>query len=278
MPTWAAITFQDAASPTMEQLLFFHDHAIVVLILITVLTIYIILAAICSKVFNKFMIEGQEIETIWTILPAILLLFIAFPSIKILYLIEDTKDPRLTVKVIGHQWYWSYEHSTLEPLTVDRFMAPSLDARLIETTLPLVVPANTSIRVIVTSADVIHSWAVPALGLKVDAIPARLNQTFFIAKRLGPFVGQCSEICGVNHSFIPILVSVLEQEDFLQHVHPVPLEPEPIQEQVHVNSWWETIKGWIYRLHYWLTEPYDDENVNPEEPNDSTTEKDPSKC
>lgn len=215
MPNWIAISFQDACSPTMEQLMYFHDHAIIVLILITVLTIYIVLSVIVSKTFNKYMIEGQEIETVWTILPAILLLFIALPSMKTLYLIEDTKNPSLTVKAIGHQWYWSYEYTGLKEINVDRFIERSKLSRLLKVREPILIPVITSTRVLVTSADVIHSWAVPSMGVKVDAIPGRINQTFIIAKRVGLFAGQCSEICGANHSFIPILIKSVTPGEFI---------------------------------------------------------------
>lgn len=206
MPKWTAISFQDSTSPRIEQLLFFHDHSIIVLILITVMTIYIIISVVRAKLFNKFMIEGQEIETIWTLLPAVLLLFIAFPSIKTLYLIEDTKNPRITVKVNGHQWYWSYEYTSFNNTEVERFIERSKLRRLLKTRDFLNIPALSSIRVLVSSIDVIHSWAVPSIGVKVDALPGRLNQTFISSKRLGLFSGQCSEICGTNHSFIPILI------------------------------------------------------------------------
>lgn len=216
MPKWRALSFQDSTSPSIEQLLFFHDHAMIVLILITVITMYIILSVIGSKLFNKFMIEGQEIETIWTLLPAFLLLFIAFPSIKTLYLIEDTKNPRMTVKVNGHQWYWTYEYTSLKRTEVERFIENSKLNRLLKTRDHLRIPVLSSIRVLVSSIDVIHSWAVPSIGVKVDALPGRLNQTFISSKRLGIFSGQCSEICGTNHSFMPILIKAISPKEFIK--------------------------------------------------------------
>jgi cytochrome c oxidase subunit 2 len=215
MPKWTAISFQDSTSPRIEQLLFFHDHSIIVLILITVITMYIIISVVRAKLFNKFIIEGQEIETIWTLLPAVLLLFIAFPSIKTLYLIEDTKNPSITVKVNGHQWYWSYEYTSFNNTEVERFIETSKLRRLLKTRDFLNIPALSSIRVLVSSIDVIHSWAVPSIGVKVDALPGRLNQTFISSKRLGLFSGQCSEICGTNHSFIPILIKSTTPKEFI---------------------------------------------------------------
>lgn len=206
MPTWIALSFQDSTSPFIEQIIFFHDHSIVVLIVITTITLYLVTSLILGIKFDKYTTEGQEIETIWTILPAFILIFIALPSIKTLYIIEDTKTPRLTIKAIGHQWYWSYEYTSLNKTEIERFIENSKNLRLLKTTEILNLPVNTLIRCMVTSNDVIHSWALPSLGTKVDAIPGRLNQVFLFSKRLGIFSGQCSEICGINHSFIPISI------------------------------------------------------------------------
>lgn len=168
--------------------------------------------------FNKFIIEGQEIETIWTVLPAILLIFIALPSLKTLYLIEDTKTPRITIKVSGHQWYWSYEYTSLNITETENFMERSKILRLLKTRELLYLPVNILIRSLITSADVIHSWTVPSLGVKVDALPGRLNQLFLFSKRIGLYTGQCSEICGTNHSFIPILVAISSPKEFIKKI------------------------------------------------------------
>lgn len=218
MPIWIAISFQDRCSPSMEQLTFFHDHTMIVLTIITVITIYIMISAIRRKQFHKFIIEGQEIETIWTVLPALLLIFIALPSLKTLYLIEDTKNPRLTIKVNGHQWYWSYEYPIVGNSEVDIFIEDSKIYRLLKTNELLYVPCMSTTRALVTSADVIHSWAIPAIGTKIDALPGRLNQTFIFPKRLGLFSGQCSEICGINHSFMPIILQSLTSEEFIKKI------------------------------------------------------------
>jgi len=131
--------------------------------------------------------EGQEIETIWTVVPAILLVFIALPSLKTLYLIEDSKTPSITVKISGHQWYWSYEYSSLNLSETDNFIENSNTLRLIKTREILYLPVNILIRSLVTSADVIHSWTIPSIGTKVDALPGRLNQIFFIFQTCRPF-------------------------------------------------------------------------------------------
>lgn len=218
MPNWTALSFQDSISPSIEHILFFHDHAMIILILITILTLYLVASLVKGKKFNKFVIEGQEIETIWTVLPAILLIFIALPSLKTLYLIEDTKTPNMTIKISGHQWYWSYEYTSLNLAETENFIETSKILRLLKTRELLYLPVNTLIRALVTSADVIHSWTIPSLGTKVDALPGRLNQLFLFSKRVGLYTGQCSEICGTNHSFIPILTLIATPKEFIKKI------------------------------------------------------------
>jgi len=219
MPTWIALSFQDSVTPSMEHILIFHDHAIIILILITILTFHLIISLMSGKTFNKFVIEGQEIETIWTTLPALMLIFIALPSLKTLYLIEDTNNPNLTIKVRGHQWYWSYEYTSLNSVETENFIEPSKITRLLKTRELLFLPVKTSNRFLITSEDVIHSWAVPSIGVKVDALPGRLNQIFSLSKRLGLYTGQCSEICGTNHSFIPIIIQVVSPQEFIKKIN-----------------------------------------------------------
>ena len=218
MPTWIAVSFQDRISPSIEHILFFHDHAIIILTLITILTLYLVVSLAVRRKYNKYIIEGQEIETIWTVLPAFMLIFIALPSLKTLYLIEDTKSPNVTIKTTGHQWYWSYEYSSLNTTETDNFMERSKTLRLLKTRELLHLPTNVLIRSLITSADVIHSWALPSIGRKVDALPGRLNQLFLFSKRLGLYRGQCSEICGMNHSFMPILVQFHTPKEFIKKI------------------------------------------------------------
>lgn len=216
MPIWIAFSFQDRISPSIEHILFFHDHAIVILTLITILTIYLVTSLIIRKKYNKYTIEGQEIETIWTVLPAFMLIFIALPSLKTLYLIEDTKTPLVSIKTTGHQWYWSYEYTSLTRTETENFIENSNTLRLLKTRELLNLPVNVLIRSLITSADVIHSWTIPSMGTKVDALPGRLNQIFLFSKRLGLYAGQCSEICGINHSFIPILAQFHSPKEFVK--------------------------------------------------------------
>nr|WNH23704.1 cytochrome c oxidase subunit II [Omobranchus obliquus] len=210
---------QDAASPVMEELLHFHDHALMIVFLISTFVLYIIVAMVSTKLTNKYILDSQEVEIIWTVLPALILILIALPSLRILYLMDEINDPHLTIKAVGHQWYWSYEYTDYEELGFDSYMVPTQDLapgefRLLETDHRMVIPVESPIRILVTAEDVLHSWAVPSLGVKMDAVPGRLNQVAFIASRPGVFYGQCSEICGANHSFMPIVVESIPLEHF----------------------------------------------------------------
>nr|YP_010500951.1 cytochrome c oxidase subunit II [Pethia padamya]UXB60628.1 cytochrome c oxidase subunit II [Pethia padamya] len=211
--------FQDAASPVMEELLHFHDHALMIVFLISTFVLYIILAMVSTKLTNKLILDSQEIEVVWTVLPAIILVLIALPSLRILYLMDELDDPHLTIKAMGHQWYWSYEYTDYENLGFDAYMVPTQDLtpgqfRLLETDHRMVIPMESPTRVLISAEDVLHSWAVPSLGVKMDAVPGRLNQTTFMILRPGMYYGQCSEICGANHSFMPIVIEAVPLEHF----------------------------------------------------------------
>nr|AWB35954.1 cytochrome c oxidase subunit II [Neptunea subdilatata] len=223
MGLWGQLGFQDAASPLMEEVIFFHDHAMMILIMIISLVGYAAMSLMMNKYSCRSLVEGQEIETIWTIVPAFILVFLALPSLRLLYLLDEIGNCSLTVKSIGHQWYWSYEYSDFSDIEFDSYMIPSNelepgDFRLLEVDHRVVLPTETDVRVLVTSADVIHSWAVPSLGVKVDAIPGRLNQLGFFIKHPGVFYGQCSEICGANHSFMPIVVEAIPLKNFMEWI------------------------------------------------------------
>nr|WDE81188.1 cytochrome oxidase subunit 2 [Certhia americana]WOE99768.1 cytochrome oxidase subunit 2 [Certhia americana]WOE99769.1 cytochrome oxidase subunit 2 [Certhia americana]WOE99770.1 cytochrome oxidase subunit 2 [Certhia americana]WOE99771.1 cytochrome oxidase subunit 2 [Certhia americana] len=210
--------FQDASSPIMEELMQFHDHALMVALAICSLVLYL-LAHMLSEKLSSSTVNAQEIELVWTILPAMVLVMLALPSLRILYMMDEINEPDLTLKAIGHQWYWSYEYTDLKDLTFDSYMTPTTDLplghfRLLEVDHRVIVPTNSTVRVIVTADDVLHSWAVPSLGVKTDAIPGRLNQTSFLTPRPGIYYGQCSEICGANHSFMPIVVEAVPLANF----------------------------------------------------------------
>lgn len=219
------LSFQDSVSPIMEEIVFLHDQIMFVVPVISVLVVWLMVRSILSKYKYKFLVEGTVIEVVWTVIPAIILIFIAFPSLKLLYLMDETMEPAITIKAVGHQWYWSYEYSDYDvnDLEFDSYMVPTSDLelgdnRLLEVDNCLVLPIQAHIRVLVTGADVIHSFAIPSLGIKMDAVPGRLNQSNMFMKRSGLFYGQCSEICGTNHSFMPIAVRGVSLDTFINWV------------------------------------------------------------
>lgn len=223
--------FQDPASRILEEIDYLHDDIMFILVLILTGVTWILLSLIrrfqTSKahIGHRDLIHGTLLEIVWTLTPALILIAIAFPSFKLLYLMDEVVDPALTLKTIGHQWYWSYEYSDYmtDALTFDSYMIPTEDLesgqfRLLEVDHRIVLPTDTHIRIIVTAADVLHSWAVPSLGVKMDAIPGRLNQTSFIIQRPGLYYGQCSELCGTGHGFMPIVVEGVSLQDYIDWV------------------------------------------------------------
>nr|AKJ25581.1 cytochrome c oxidase subunit 2 [Geranium phaeum] len=226
--------FQDAATPMMQGIIDLHHDIFFFLILILVFVIWILARALWHFHYQKNpipqrIVHGTTIEILWTIFPSIILMFIAIPSFALLYSMDEVVvDPASTIKAIGHQWYWTYEYSDYnssdeESLTFDSYMISEEDLdlgqlRLLEVDNRVVVPANSHLRMIVTSADVLHSWAVPSLGVKCDAVPGRLNQISTFLQREGVYYGQCSEICGTNHAFMPIVVEAVSRKDYASWV------------------------------------------------------------
>jgi len=181
------------------------------LVIITIIVIFNIISLIINKFINKKTIELQSLEFIWTVIPGVILIFLGVPSLKLLYETENLRNNDLSVKVVGHQWYWSYELSDFNNVEFDSYIVQETDLekgifRLLEVDNRLVLPINVSIRFLITAADVLHSWAIPSIRLKIDATPGRLNQIFTNFINAGLFYGQCSEICGRNHRFIPIVI------------------------------------------------------------------------
>nr|AML25772.1 cytochrome c oxidase subunit II [Hydrophilidae sp. BMNH 1274306] len=214
---------QDSASPLMEQLGFFHNHTMMILLMITVLVSYLMGSLFFNMYNHRYLLEGQMIELIWTILPAITLIFIALPSLKLLYLLDEMNNPLVSIKSIGHQWYWSYEYTDFKSIEFDSYMMQLNDLklnafRLLDVDNRIVLPFNSQIRMMVTAADVLHSWTIPSLSVKIDATPGRLNQISFIMNRAGLFFGQCSEICGANHSFMPIVLESISSSFFIKWI------------------------------------------------------------
>nr|ANJ70397.1 cytochrome c oxidase subunit 2 [Dryops luridus] len=221
MATWNTLTTQDSASPLMEQLIYFHDHTLMILVAITVLVGYMMASLFFNSYSNRFLLEGQTIEIIWTILPAITLIFIALPSLHLLYLLDEINNPSISLKSIGHQWYWSYEYSDFKNVEFDSYMVPSnelknFNFRLLDVDNRIALPYNSQVRMMITAEDVLHSWTIPSLGVKIDATPGRLNQTSFMINRSGTLYGQCSEICGANHSFMPIVIESISTNSFIK--------------------------------------------------------------
>nr|CDR49930.1 Cytochrome c oxidase subunit 2 [Xenophyes cascus] len=220
MTTWSNFNFQDSCSPLSEQLVLFHDRILVITILIYMFVSYLLLATTLSQLMDRYTMKEEWVESIWTLIPALILLIMAFPSLHLLYLMDDMLAPSLTMKIIGHQWYWSHEYSDFPYIEFDSYMEPTLSKinsnyRLLDINNKLTLPLNVSMRMIITSQDVLHSWTVPSLGIKVDAVPGRLNQMETTITRPGYYYGQCSEICGINHSFMPICVESLPLKSFL---------------------------------------------------------------
>jgi cytochrome c oxidase subunit II len=215
----------------MEALVELHDiimfYLVVILFGVSWILVSIIRNYVSNKnpISNKYLNHGTLIELIWTITPALILILIAFPSFKLLYLMDEVTDPSLSVLVEGHQWYWSYQYpdflnSDEEFVEFDSYIIPESDLeegqlRMLEVDNRVILPELTHVRFIVTAADVIHSFAIPALGVKVDAYPGRLNQASVLINREGTFYGQCSEICGILHSSMPIVVESVSLEKFL---------------------------------------------------------------
>lgn len=224
---WNSIGLQDAISPIIEEFIFFHDYILIILIYVTFFVLRILALVVFLPWTNRSLIHGQIIERLWTTAPAILLILIGSPSLLLLYRLDERRVAVLTIKAIGHQWFWSYEIRDFwinkGLVEFDSYMVPTNELtegrlRLLDTDNRPALPFLTQVRVLITSSDVLHSWAVPSLGVKIDAVPGRLNQTKLISYRPGLAYGQCSEICGANHRFIPIVLEFVRVKDFLSWI------------------------------------------------------------
>jgi cytochrome c oxidase subunit 2 len=227
------IGIQDPSTPIAQGMLGFHNYLMIYLIVIGFFVYWMLYATLKtnSKSPSKFS-HSNLLEIIWTVIPAFILVLIAVPSFSLLYSLDEITEPGVTIKVIGHQWYWSYEvvgfllgsnyfNPNNNNFMFDSYMTNTDDLilgsfRLLEVDNRLVLPTNVHIRLLVTSSDVLHSWAIPSFGIKVDATPGRLSQASLYIKRTGLYYGQCSEICGVNHGFMPIVISAAPYSTFLR--------------------------------------------------------------
>lgn len=213
---WGIYSLQDSLRVTIEQIVYFHDYLIIVIIIIMCVVGYFIGFVLFIKTYSRRIVADHLVERVWTILPIVVLIFLVYPSIYLLYLIDERRVEFLcTLKVIGHQWYWRYKIDGLLNLDIDSYLDSERAVRLIDVDNRVVVPVQEHIRALITSRDVLHSWALPSLGLKIDAIPGRLNQFVFIVILNSVIHGQCREICGVNHSFIPIVLEAVNLSDLL---------------------------------------------------------------
>ena len=217
------ITLQDAATPVMENIISFHN---LLLVIITVITLFVL--ALLVIVVVKFNAKANPvpsktthntlIEVAWTLIPVLILVAIAVPSFRLLFQQLDLPKADLTVKATGKQWYWSYAYPDNGKFEFDSLMAADKQPRLLGVDNEMVVPVNKVIRVQTTGADVIHAFAVPSFGIKIDSIPGRLNETWFKATKVGMYYGQCSELCGKDHAFMPIAVRVVNDQEFASWV------------------------------------------------------------
>lgn len=225
------LDLQESSTLGMDKLKSLHNW---LLVIITLICLFVL--ALLAYVMVRFrasrnpvpstMTHHTLLEVAWTVIPILILIGIAIPSFRLLYFTDKTENPELTVKVIGHQWYWSYEYPDHknpkgEAVAIDSRMIPEKDIdkakgqiRLLSVDQPLVVPVDTNVRVLMTTEDVMHGWAVPAFGMKRTLVPGRINETWFNVRREGTFYGQCSQICGVNHAYMPIAVRVVSKDEF----------------------------------------------------------------
>lgn len=221
--------YQPAVTEVMRDIESFHHE---LLIIITVITLFVTALLVYVMVrFNRKAnpvpsktTHNTMIEVVWTLIPVLILVFIAIPSFKLLYLEDRIPAADLTIKATGNQWYWSYEYPDHDGISFDAIMLSKEEATaakapyLFATDNHIVVPVNKIVRVQVTAADVIHAWALPAFGVKIDAVPGRLNETWFRAEKEGIYYGQCSELCGKNHAFMPIVVEVVSEARYAEWV------------------------------------------------------------
>lgn len=222
------VNLQEAATTIMARMVSFHD---LLLILITLITLFVLALLIWVMIRYRESVNptpsrtshNTTIEVLWTVIPVLILVAIAIPSFRLLYAQYEAPPADLTIKAIGHQWYWSYEYPDQDNFTFDAYMVEDDDLqpgqpRLLATDNEVVVPVNKVVHVLVTASDVIHNWTIPAFGVKLDAVPGRVSRLWFSAEKTGVYYGQCSELCGSRHAYMPIAVRVVTQEEFDQWV------------------------------------------------------------
>nr|QSV12563.1 cytochrome c oxidase subunit II [Dolichoris vasculosae] len=220
MAFWGQLSLQNPATPLAQQMDLFHDLNMTVCLWIFASVIYFATYVLINKGYDYNYLHSEFLETLWLVLPVIAMTILTFPSLYLLYMVDtEAENPLFTVKAIGHQWYWTYEYNDIVNKEFDSYMLTKMSKkwmfRLLDVDNFMVLPMKSSIRLLTTSTDVIHAFAVPSLGIKVDAVPGRINQMNLYVSRPGVYFGQCSEICGVNHSFMPIGIEVISMKNFL---------------------------------------------------------------
>ena len=219
------LSFQNPATDLMGSVVGLHNIILIVMTLVTLFVLFLLFYVSFRFSAKRNPIPSTTthntvVEVLWTAIPIVILVVLAIPSFKLLYQQEKSENYDMTVKVIGHQWYWEYEYPDHGDFYFESYMIQDEDLqegdlRLLTVDNPLVIPANKNIQILITAGDVLHSWAVPSMGLKTDAVPGRLNETWVNVKEPGIYRGQCSEICGSGHGFMPVVVKVLPESEFI---------------------------------------------------------------
>jgi cytochrome c oxidase subunit 2 len=221
MPRPGEMNFQEPATPTMERVVGFHDQLLVIITLITLFVLGLLVYVMIRFNEKRNPVPSKTahntlIEVAWTVVPVLILVYIAAQSFPLLYFADHTSEPEMTLKATGHQWYWSYEYPDHGGVAIDANLnwEATGEHRLLETDNHVIVPVNTKIRLQTTADDVIHAWAMPSFGVKLDSVPGRINETWFEVLREGVYYGQCSELCGNGHGYMPIVVEAVSKEKF----------------------------------------------------------------
>nr|UTN43087.1 cytochrome c oxidase subunit 2 [Osculotes curta] len=219
-PFFYSYLLQDSSSVLMSFISHFHDHVMMVVLVVLSIISYVMIMIFFFPCFGRFLKSSESLEGLWTVLPCLVLASLAAPSLMTLYLSDEVSSPVFSIKIVGHQWYWTYEYGDIM-MSYDSYLVPTNDLkvgdfRLLEVDKSIFLPLDSETRLLVTSSDVIHSWTIPSMGVKMDAIPGRLNQFFILPYRSGKMYGQCSEICGSMHSYMPICVEVVPLEILLK--------------------------------------------------------------
>lgn len=220
MITWRSSFFHSPSSYLIELVVSIHDYVILFLLRIFIVVMWNIIYSLYARSFSLNFFEDHQLERVWTVLPFVILVFIVGPSLSSLYMLDTCFFCGLSVRIVGHQWYWRYFFKDFNNIMFDSYIHPSdgTSLRLVDVDNRLLIPNMLPVRFMVSSADVIHSWTIPSFGVKIDAIPGRINQFCFSSKHSGVYFGQCSEICGANHSFMPIVMESVPFNQFISSI------------------------------------------------------------